>query len=89
LNSISNIAKSIPPILQTIEQQTGLSLPDWLIKKNDGNSENIEKIMKVLESKGVDPKEVLNLLEGLSNDEHRQADITNKQVGSSSDKMSF
>jgi len=88
-DSISGIAKSIPPIIQTIEEQTGLSLPDWLIKKNSGSTLEVEKILKVLEEKGIDSKEVINLLEEITNGGNRQADITNKLSGPTRDKISF
>jgi len=31
---MSDFVKNIPPMLMTIEEQTGYSLPDWLLKKN-------------------------------------------------------
>jgi len=92
-NSISNIAKSIPPIIQTIEQQTGLALPDWLVKQNK-SPEDIEVVMKALKDHGLDVKDVAGLIDGISKDvrgsdisKSRQADVTNKINETS--KMSF
>jgi len=84
-NSISNIAKSIPPIIQTIEQQTGLALPDWLVKQNK-TPEELEVIAKALKDHGLDVKDVAGLIEGIGKDvsgesdisKARFADITNK-----------
>ena len=33
-NTISNLGKSIIPMLDTIKDQTGYSLPDWMVKKD-------------------------------------------------------
>lgn len=80
--NISNIAKSIPPIIQTVEEQTGLSLPDWLLKKKP---EDIDALVKALEQKGISPKDAAAFLEGASG--LREANLSNK--GINKDKPSF
>lgn len=41
-DGIHNLAKSIPPLMKTIEEQTGISLPDWVVKKSDNYHEDFE-----------------------------------------------
>jgi len=78
-NSISNIAKSSPPIIQTIEQQTGLALSDWLVKQNKSPKE-YEVIAKALKNNGLDVKDVAGLIEGISKD-LKESDIPkSKQI---------
>ena len=79
-NSISSIAKSIPPIIQTIEQQTGMALPDWIVKKKS-MPEGAEDVLKIMRDSDISPGDVRALVKkakasGLL--EQREADISSK-----------
>mmetsp|Transcript_10591 Transcript_10591/g.9158 ORF Transcript_10591/g.9158 Transcript_10591/m.9158 type:complete len:113 (+) Transcript_10591:1205-1543(+) len=42
-DSFANIAKTIPPIIQTVEEQTGIGLPDWLVKRGKPSIDELVK----------------------------------------------
>lgn len=42
-NPIGDIFKNLPPLLSTIKEQTGMSLPDWAIKMPQTTEENDKK----------------------------------------------
>ncbi len=71
-NKITDLAKTIPPLLTTIEEQTGLSLPDWLLKKNR-EPEDVSKIMRVLSENGIQGEELAKIIEAF-----RQPDVSNR-----------
>jgi flotillin len=43
MDPIQNLAKSVIPMLDTIESQTGYKLPDWVLNNNKNINENSEK----------------------------------------------
>lgn len=78
-DGIHNLAKSIPPLVKTIEEQTGVTLPDWMIKKSPNYYEDTEilkdKIQDLAKSSGYGISVPDSLIEGL-----QKGSVTNIDV---------